>query len=177
MKYQNKLIQANRLLKEIQPYCKKVEIVGDLRRRCDEVFSIDVLAVSRADQVFDLFGNEVSCDPKINEWMDSCGYRFWKNGAKYKLFQWDDVWVNLYLTSIYQWGLQLAIRTGCKFFSQWLVTPKSNGGALPPEMCVRDGWVWIRHTKITTLTEPDFFKAIETEWIRPELRTADVWRG
>lgn len=177
MKYQNTLIQANKLLKEIQPYCKKVEIVGDLRRRCPEVYSIDILAEPRQEEVVDLFGDVVQAYDFIEEWVADCGLHFSKNGRKYKQFLWQDVWVNLYLTSHYQWGLHLAIRTGCELYAKWLVCSGDKGGALPPEMQIREGWVWFRNKQIPTLTEPDFYEVIETEWIRPELRTAEVWRG
>lgn len=176
MKYQNALISANSIMRIIQPYCKKLEIVGGLRRRCPEVNSIELLAVSREEDVVNLFGEVVQPYQLIDEWVCSCGLHFAKNGRKYKQFFWQGIGIDFYLTTEYQWGLHLALRTGCNQFAKWLVTPKRNGGALPGYMQVKDGWLWSNEKKIVTLTEPNFFASIETEWIRPDRRTADIWR-
>ncbi len=176
MEYQIAMINANSLLKKIRPYCKKLEIVGDLRRHCPAVETIEILAISREVEMLDLFGEAVKPFQMINEWVSLCGLQFAKNGSKYKQFFWKGLWVNLYLTTEYQWGLHMAIRTGCTQFSKWLVTPKQKGGALPGYMQVKNGWVCSKDKKIVTLTEPNFFTTIDTEWIRPDLRTADIWK-
>jgi len=176
VEYQIALLKAHQVMKSLQPYCKQVEIVGDLRRRCPKVRSIELLAVSREEEVYDLFGELVAPFPLIDDWVYSCGLNFTKNGPKYKCFCWEEVKVDLFLTSQYQWGLHLALRTGSRPYARWLVTPKRKGGALPGYMQVHDGWLWSRDKKIVTLTEPNFFSCIEAEWIRPEKRTAEVWR-
>lgn len=175
MKYQHGLIQAHKVMKLIQPYCRKLEIVGALRRRCPEVNSIELLAISREEEITDLFGEVVQPYFLTEDWVHTCDLNFLKNGPKYKRFFWQDSWVNLYLTSKYQWGLHMAIRTGCRQYSRWLVTPKRKGGALPGYMRVKDGWLWSHERQMITLTEPNFYNCIEAEWIRPELRTAKVW--
>jgi DNA polymerase/3'-5' exonuclease PolX len=177
MEYSKAINHANSLLRVIQPYCKKIEIVGDIRRRCEDVRTIEILIVSREEKVYDLFGESVSPYPIINDWVQKCGLDFQKNGPKYKQFLWRDQWVNLYLTSAYQWGLHMAIRTGNNQYSKWLVTHRRKGGALPGMMCVRDGWLLCNTKKIITLTENNFFEAIDIEWIRPEERTGSIWRG
>ncbi len=176
MEYSKAIQFANSILREIQPYCRKVEFVGDLRRRCDEVKSIEILAVSREEEVFNLFGESVSAYQLIEDWVHSCGLNFSRNGPKYKQFHWNDHWVNLYLTSPYQWGLHMAIRTGNPHYASWLVTPRRKGGALPGTMCVKDGWLLCNNKKIITQSEANFYDAIDIDWVRPEERTGNVWR-
>lgn len=175
MKYQDGVIQANKIMKLIQPYCRRLEIVGALRRRNPNVDSIELLAVSREEEITNLFGEQIEPYKLIDDWVASCGLRFLKNGPKYKQFYWKDRRVDLYITSKYQWGLHMAIRTGCKQYSRWLVTPKRKGGTLPGYMRIHDGWLWSNDKQMITLTEPNFYNCINTEWIRPEFRTAEVW--
>ena len=177
MKYQEALLTAYAVMKEIRPSCRKIEIAGDIRRRCPEIRSIELLAISREEDLFNLFGEAIAPYLLIEDWVHSCGLRFAKNGPKYKRFKWRDIWVDLYVTSEYQWGLQMALRTGCRQFASWLTTPRRKGGALPGYMKIAEGWLWMNGHQIPTLTEPNFFAAIEAEWIRPDLRTAKVWRN
>jgi len=177
MKYQEALLSAYEVMKDIRPYCKKTEIVGDLRRRCPEVRSIELLAISREEDLFDLFGETIAPYLLIEDWVINCGFEFAKNGPKYKRFRWHDIWIDLYVTSNYQWGLQMALRTGNQAFASWLATARRKGGALPGYMKIKDGWLWMNDKRIPTLTESNFFAAIETEWIRPDLRSAKVWRN
>ncbi len=177
MEYSKAIQYANSILKDIQPFCKKVEIVGDLRRRCEEVRSIEILAVSKEEEVFNLFGECVSAYQIIEDWVHSCGLNFSKNGSKYKQFYWNGQWVNFYLTSNYQWGLHMAIRTGNSHYSSWLVTPRRKSGALPGMMQIKDGWLFCNNKRIFTLTEANFYEAIDIEWIRPEERTGNVWNS
>jgi len=176
MEYPKAIQSANSLLREIQPYCKKVEIVGDIRRRSEEVKSIEILAVSREEEVFNLFGESVTAYLIIEDWVHSCGLNFAKNGAKYKKFIWNGDWINLYLTSTYQWGLHMALRTGNPHYASWLVTPKRKGGALPGIMYVKDGWLLCNSKRIVTQTELNFYEAIDIDWVRPEERNEKVWR-
>jgi len=171
MEYPKAIQFANSLLREIQPYCRKVEIVGDIRRRCKEVKSIEILAVSREEEVFNLFGESVTAYLIIEDWVHSCGLNFAKNGAKYKNFIWNGDWINLYLTSPYQWGLhtrrvlRMALRTGNPHYASWLVTPKRKGGALPGMMCVKDEWLLCNNKQIVTQTEVNFYEAINVDCI------------
>ncbi len=175
MEYPKAIQFANSLLREIQPYCKKLEIVGDIRRRCEDVKSIEILAISREEEVYNLFGESVSAYPLIEDWVHSCGYNFSKNGTKYKQFYWNNHRINFYLTSPYQWGLHMAIRTGNPHYASWLVTPRRKGGALPGMMCVKDGWLLCNNKQIATQTEVNFYEAINVDWIRPEDRNEKVW--
>ena len=79
-----------------------------------------------------------------------------------------------------QWGVIFAIRTGPAKFSQWLVTPRRHGGALPSYCRVRDGGVYKAGAKvqgpgardglILMPEEKDFFDLLGLDWIEPEAR-------
>ena len=124
MKYNDALLAAHHLMKDIRPFCKQLEVTGDLRRRCPEIRTIELLAISREEELFNLFGEYVTPYNLIESWVNSSGLVFAKNGPKYKRFLWGTVWVDLYVTSEYQWGLHMALRTGNRKFVKWLLTPR-----------------------------------------------------
>jgi len=158
--------------KLLLPYCKKISCVGDLRRHCPEVDSIKILAIPRIEEVHPLFGGAVAPYSLVEDWVVSCGLDVVINTPEYKQFVWEGVNVELYLTNEYRWGLQMALRTGCEAFSEWLMTNQTKGGALPDDMCIMDGWLYAGDKKLITMTEQNFFTCIETEWIRPSQRSA-----
>ena len=87
-----------------------------------------------------------------------------------------------------QFGVDLMIRTGpgstTDNFSQWIVTPRSKGGALPDGYRVKHAAVWSvdqlnekGEPKPTELplqmpTEHSFFKFLGMDWINPRDRHA-----
>ncbi len=172
MKNSNANFKYQMIKKLLMPYCKKVACVGDLRRHCPEVDSIEILALPRIEEVHFLFGGAVAPYSLVEEWVVSCGLDVIINTTEYKQFVWEGVNVELYLTNEYRWGLQMALRTGCEAFSEWLMTNQTKGGALPDDMCIMDGWLYAGDKKLITMTEQNFFTCIETEWIRPSQRSA-----
>lgn len=68
----------------------------------------------------------------------------------------------------------MVIRTGPADFSQWMVTKKSLGGALPDHYFVKDGAVWDGRdgSKFNLPEEKDFFRLCEMKWIEPGQRVA-----
>lgn len=90
-----------------------------------------------------------------------------------------------------QFGVLLMIRTGPgsseNNFSQWFVTPRVKGGALPDGYRVKHGAVWLEtqlDAKVEPLpgerplempTEESVFEFLEMKYVRPEERKAK-WR-
>ena len=70
-----------------------------------------------------------------------------------------------------QFGPILAIRTGPRDYSQWLVTKHSKGGACPNELQFRDGALWDADGKVvSTPTEEDLFKVLGLRCVDPMYR-------
>ena len=98
-----------------------------------------------------------------------------KNGPKYKQLRLHQAEINLDLfivTPPAQWGVIMAIRTGPAEFSQWCVTQRSKGGALPSDCQVKDGGVY-RHGASRPISMPeelDFLDFLGLGWINPSER-------
>jgi len=172
----NAKFKYQKIKESLMPFCKRVAYVGDLRRHCPEVGRIEILAISRVMEVNPLFGGAVAPYPLVEDWVESCGMDLEINTPEYKKFIWEGEVVELYLTNEYRWGLQMALRTGCEAFTEWLMTNQGKGGALPDDMCIMDGWLCAGNKKLITMTEQNFFTCIETEWIRPSQRSKGIWR-
>lgn len=175
MRNSNATIKYNKLRNLLKPHCKQIKPAGDLRRHCRDVERIELLAIPKVIELDPLFGNQVMPYPLIEDWVLKSELYFSINTPDHKRFDWDGCLVDLYLTNKYQWGVKMALLTGCQQFTNWLITQKENGGALGNEMCVKDDWLVIKQARIPTISEQHFFEAIEVDWIRPELRTEGIW--
>jgi len=160
----------------LNPYCKQIKPAGDLRRHCRDVERIEILAIPKVIGFDPLFGNQVMPYPLIEDWVLNSQLYFSINTPEHKRFDWNGCLVDLYLTNKYQWGVMMALLTGSQQFSNWLMTHKDQGGALDEGIRVKDGWLLINEKRIPTITEQQFFQAIEIDWIRPEQRTEGIWR-
>ena len=69
-----------------------------------------------------------------------------------------------------QFGAQLVIRTGPAAYSRWLVTPRAEGGAMPPGMRMESGSLWDAGVPRPTATEEEFYEAIGLSYVPPESR-------
>jgi len=176
LKNSNANFRYQKIKKSLIPFCKKVECGGDLRRHCPDVKAIEILAIPRIEDVNPLFGGSVEPYSLVEDWVLSCGLDVVINTPEYKQFMWDNVNIEIYLTNEYRWGLQMALRTGSEAFSQWLMTNQAEGGALPDDMCIKNGWLYANDKKLITITEQNFFTCIETEWIKPQQRSKGNWR-
>jgi DNA polymerase/3'-5' exonuclease PolX len=176
VKYQVARKIAENFVEEIQRYCERMEIVGELRRGKSEVDKIQILIISKEHSLINLFGDMVNPYQMINTWVEKCGYIISKNGDKQKEIFYKSAWVELYITGDKQWGLHKALRTGSNDYARWLVTNRREGGALPGYLKIKDGWLMAGKKKIITHTEEDFYTTIDQVMLPPELRDNRVWR-
>lgn len=165
---------ARRFLKYIQPYVVKAEIAGSVRRKAHLVGDIEIVCVENPlnglDNVFtkDFPGLVV-------------------NGPRLKRFKYErsGIQIELYVTSTFDYGRILAIRTGSSAYShqlavQWnrLGWAGTKDGLRRKKECVKKGSVWKikpEFEKNPTLpppfnTEADFFEFLGVEWVPPENR-------
>jgi DNA polymerase/3'-5' exonuclease PolX len=97
---------ANRFLKLIEPCCLQMSIAGSVRRECPVVHDIDFVAVPKDEFCFGrLF---IAGYPGLIT-----------NGARMKVFKYPEsqVKIELFLTTIADYGRILAIRTGSRDYS------------------------------------------------------------
>jgi DNA polymerase/3'-5' exonuclease PolX len=173
------------LVAALRPACERIEIAGSLRRQKATVHDVEIVAMPRLGR--DLFGEpvldatelDVILARLVRQDVLSCGD---KMGSRYKKFWvWapDQPRIKLDLFAVLppaQWGVILAIRTGPADFSQWIVTPRLAGGALPSHCRVLNGAVregLIGEGKIIPMPEEnDFLEFLGLGWIEPAKRAA-----
>lgn len=181
--------QAERIAVEIiyliLPYCERLAIVGSLRRGKPDVGDIELLAVPRLTERFDMFG--MSHGTEVDALDDRCrelvALGVFQNrldkadrpafGSKYKRLLFQGVGLDLFaVTEPAEWGVLSIIRTGSADFSHRLVTPVEKGGWMPAGMVCRDGAFWnlASGSKFTTPEEHDAFAALGRAYVEPSER-------
>ena len=180
---------ARYLVDDLEDVCERIEIVGSIRRRRPTVSDIELLVVPRIDVIRrDLFGDP---DQTVNRFDERCknlhglgtlsnrldvnGRPAW--GERYKRVLYEGIGVDLFsVLPPAQFGVLMVIRTGSAEFSKRVVSQARKGGALPNEMFVADGQLFLKRwgdypELIPTPTEQDFFDRIGMPFIDPSERT------
>lgn len=176
---------AGELLALLNPYCERLEVVGSIRRERPTIGDIELLAVPRLVDRFDMFGLPTGQD--FDVLADYCTqmvrhglltHRPDKNGrsafgSRYKRLSYQGIGLDLFsVLQPAQWGVLSVIRTGSADFSHRLVTPVEQGGWMPQGMYCRDGALWCatQDTAFETPEEADVFAAIGRSYVPPEQR-------
>lgn len=187
---------AYRISVALRPGCERIQIAGSLRRECDMIGDIDIVAIPRMVKRTNPQGSfledyysddEISkLDIVLDELLKAKPhFTRVKGGESLKTFNltYGDnqvISINLFITSAVQWGYILAIRTGPAEFSRRLVLSQSHGGHLPPEYICKGGYVWRKaeieaENEIVPLYEEhDFFALLGIDYILPEHRDKPV---
>lgn len=166
---------AERFVHQIANYCERIEIAGSLRRKQESVKYIELVAIPKIEYSPDLFGNPSLPFNLLSDFLrrkKGTPFELIKNGDRYKqLVMAEGISVDLFIVlPPAQWGVMYAIHTGPRNFSQWLITKKKYGGAMPSYMRVRKGSLWTRKSVIDTPEEKDYFETIGLAWTEPEHR-------
>ena len=187
------LPDSERLCELLRPFCDKIVIAGSLRREKPQVGDIEIVCLPcpQADATLDMFGGDIPgkyvfCKAfeeqlsLLRKWgtitLDPANV---KDGPRYKRFALPELGgfgVDLFLAEPDNWGNTLAIRTGPREFSQFLMTQawkrrhrRQWDGYLwqckPGDD--RDGPIPAGRTKISCKTEEDYFRAVGVPWLPP----------
>jgi len=181
------------LIEILKPGCLRIEVKGSICRLAAHVKDIEILAIpdltplpppklefGKLNQVI----HKTRLDKIVHELKETGLIHYIKGADKYKRFYWKEPYiaVDLFLvTPPAQWGVLSVIRTGPGDFSHWMVTRKSQGGALPDDYIVEDGVVgkrlrgvkgYTRASEISMPEEMDFFRLCEMEYLEPSQRSA-----
>lgn len=185
MKYEQARAIADQWAVRLTHSCKRVDIVGSLRRECAEVGDIDIICEPFITEEKDMFGLptgreinllEFDFHQVVNLAVDSGLTVLMDGGRRKSLLLSQGIKLELWITlPPSQWGIQKVIRTGPADFSHWMVTPREKGGALPPGMKVKDLCLWYQDKVLETPEEADFFRFLGLLYKEPKERTAR-WR-
>jgi DNA polymerase/3'-5' exonuclease PolX len=176
MDYQEALTKALKYKAALSPFCEVIEIAGSVRRKkSTDIKDVELVCIPKLKPILDMFnldnGAESLLETNLPEILASWNAWPIKNGEKYKqvLFS-DGTKLDLFIVTPETWGVQFAIRTGPADYSQWLVTKRNGGGALPSFAQVKHGRVWVHGEAIQTPREIDFFNFLQIPMPEPENR-------
>lgn len=176
---------AGDLVRLLRPGCARIAVAGSLRRGVAEPRDIDLVCVARTEpEPGDLFAahDRDALDATIRALLSipRSGLsrpRDAKSGPRQKELRFRGRKVELWIVRPpATWGVIYAIRTGDAEFARLLVTPTSQGGALPPDHQVTAGRLMHGSREVPTPEERELFAALGLPWIPPGRRTADELR-
>ena len=146
---------AEQFIHEIATYCKKIEIVGSIRRRKTECRDIDLIILSKPEQLWN-FTLKLKRISKINV-----------NGKQVKRVVYKDEQFDLYFATPETWGALVLIRTGSMSHNIKLSTiALRKGMKLTHHGLVKRG----EEGKILVSTEEGIFEALDLSYVPPEER-------
>jgi DNA polymerase/3'-5' exonuclease PolX len=185
MKHARALEIANDLIEILGPHFVRLEIAGSVRRGKPEVKDIELVAVPKMKEVKDLLGiPTIISEMELDQFSWTTIGKVIKRGQRYKQisimvpgqYPYEEIMLDLFIVlPPAQWGVIYTIRTGPADFSQWCVTKRRNGGALPSDSAVSEGRVLRYGEAIEMPEEIDFLNYLGLGWIEPADRAAG-WR-
>jgi DNA polymerase/3'-5' exonuclease PolX len=131
---------AERLVTRMEPFCRRVQIAGSIRRGRQEVKDIEIVAVPEwGESSLGLFLDGGEKINKLLQWAfddESFGDLTWIKPGTQEVIPWapkrdgkywrallrEGIKLDLFLTTEEQWGLIYLIRTGSAEFSQGVMT-------------------------------------------------------
>ena len=170
--YDHMLSLALPVVELIRPRCKRIEIAGSLRRRCETIGDIEIVAEPN-EYVPDLLGAPTETHSLDTFDWSTLGKLALNGHKQKKIILPGDVAIDLFIvTPPAQWGVIFLLRTGSDKFSHRFVTQKSFGGCMPAAYRMKDGAIWCKDRLIETPEEKDLFKLFDVRFIPPSERTA-----
>lgn len=145
---------SKKVLKWIASYCKKVEIVGSIRRKAPNPRDVDIVLIPK---------NRESKD-KLEKLLESKGKKI-LGGEKKAYFKIEGIEVELYYTTPEEWGAALlaySSRFGAGIGLR--VVAKKKGFKLNQHGLFRNG------KRIAGKTESEIYHALGRQWKKPEKR-------
>jgi hypothetical protein len=174
---------AGTMIKQLQPACKRIAVGGSLRRGSVDVGDLELIAISDGEALYQA----------VDEWLYKgiVEKRLKSNGSpiawarRYRAMLFQGVPVDLFVTCPSQWGLIHVLRTGPgKPESYWkgganqyLVTQRRQGGLLPNDLRMADGWIWRGEKRLLTPEESDVYQLLGIPFIAPYYRSVQTYRA
>ena len=177
---------AEQLTALIALSCERVLVAGSIRRQSPTCGDIDLLCEPKVEPLVDMFGEPIGedidrlhnrlCDLErlttIDKRRDVNGRTAWGTFLKRAVFRGVAVDIRA-CRDRENWGLWALISTGPAAFNKALVTPRHQGGWLPPGFEIKDGFKLFRAGgRILTPREEDVFEALGIPYLAPADRAA-----
>ncbi len=153
--------KAKYLAKELEPFCDRIEIVGNIRRRKQPVNKIEILLAPRSVTLFGLM-------TKIVELGSEDGI---KAASKKTIILKDElerIEATLYFTSLDKWPVTLLVKTGGNKSNQRIATLCENKKW---QLSVSEGAIYDENgRRLPIKYEDDIYKLLGIPYIEPSWR-------
>ena len=162
MIYKEILPIAERYKKILEPYCRRIEIAGSVRRKKSECRDIELVLIRDPDKLEEL-------KVIVDDWYRVKG----DISGRYTQRVLVDVDIKLDIFIAVDdgsnWGNIYLIRTGNWIFSRFMM------GIRAPQVGLkhREGYLWRDNVRLDCREEMDVFDALEMNWMPPEERSWD----
>ncbi len=161
MLYSNALYIAEKIKAELAPFCKRIEIAGSIRRKKEEVGDIEIVAIRRNKDLYQLCG-------VINRWQKIKGEptgKYTQRVYRYGDGENDTIIVDIFFATEKNWGYIFLIRTGSADFSHHMASRWSSMGFKGEEGMLTKGGV-----PVILKTEEELFSLLRMAYVYPEDR-------
>jgi len=181
MKWQQAWEIGMEVVEALSPACDRIMIAGSVRRGKPEPKDVEIVYIPRmSSERVDLFsyGDVPATEAMIEELVDR---RLWlfddvvrRNGPKYKRMMhcMSGAVIELFRADHDNWGYILALRTGPGDFNKVWAAHPWDGGCLPTDIALKDGYLWRSGKPVATPSEDEFFAMIGLPCWQPEERSA-----
>lgn len=157
MKLEQAVEIAERVKRQLEPHCDRIEIAGSIRRRKPEVGDIEIVAIPK---VYDVGLFESGIATIVNRWPKVRGElpcRYTQRMLP------DGIALDLFFARPENWGLIYAIRTGSAEYSHQVLAR----GWVKNGYHSLDGMLCTNAHKIPVLEERDLFRLAGVAWVEP----------
>jgi len=185
MKWQEAWEIGMEVVEALAPACDRIMVAGSVRRAKPEPKDVEIVYVPRMQsERVDLFsyGDVPATETLIRDLVNRSFWNFdnqvKRNGPLHKrmmqhpLASGDPVVIELFRANADNWGYILALRTGPGAFNKIWAAHPWDGGCLPADIALKDGYLWRGGRPVATPSEEEFFAAIGLPCWQPEERSA-----
>ena len=158
---------ADDLLRLLAPHCERIAVAGSIRRKKPRVKDIELLCASKVTSTADLFGSLVADGTVLEKRADKSGRYSYGEQNKLLVHVPSGVPVDVFSSSIKNWGMSLVVRTGPKEFN---VRMMSRFRELGMRGHAYGGVTDQGGTEIECPDEETVFRLLGWPWMPPERR-------
>lgn len=164
---------AEDLVRELTPYCDRIELAGSIRRGKPEVKDIEIVCIPKQKKEVDLFGDNApkfGVNNPIPEFVSAVRKYPAEIGdptGRYVKLLLSEIKVDLFIAFPNNWGFIFTLRTGSTWFNKdYLLIGLKN---INHE--AKDGFIYDKKGNLVELPEEiDLFNLINLKYLDPDRR-------
>lgn len=164
MELEKALAIAERIKKEMEPYCDRIQIAGSIRRKKVEVKDIEIVVIPKPWES-GLFEDGLAS--VVNQWEKVKGEMIYGQVKYTQRILPEGIKLDLFFAEPGNWGLVLAIRTGSADYSHKVL----ESGWVARGYHSIDNYLTQNGKRYEVTEEIDLFNRLSLEYIEPEKRT------